>query len=143
VEEIIYETASGQLDRTLAKLLEKAFSSGVRAVVYSPIIERLEMLDTYLWTYHPGSFLPHAVTPAEDAALQPIWLTDKRENPNAATLLILLDTQEIAPFTEMFSRVFTIFPCEEAEGVCKTLAERPVPPLYWRQSAAGEWTKRI
>ncbi|MDR1267787.1 MAG: DNA polymerase III subunit chi [Holosporales bacterium] len=139
MEEVVYETASGQLDRTLSKLLEKAFASGVRAVVHSPITERVATLDMYLWTYRPGSFLPHAAAPSEEAALQPIWLTDREENPNNASLLVLLDTQEIAPFEAMFQRVFTVFPCEEAEGAQQALAKRQAPPVYWRQSPEGKW----
>ncbi|MDR2416581.1 MAG: DNA polymerase III subunit chi [Holosporales bacterium] len=141
MEEIAYEAASGKLDRVLAKLLEKAFASEKRTVVHSPISERLSALDDYLWTYHPAAFLPHAASPEEDAALQPIWLTDKIENPNQATLLVLLDTQDTAPFVNMFERVFFLFPYEEAEGVRKTLADRDPLPLYWRQSPEGEWIK--
>ncbi|MDR1910612.1 MAG: DNA polymerase III subunit chi [Holosporales bacterium] len=139
MEEIAYEAASGRLDKVLVKLLEKAFSSKIRVVVHSPISERLAALDDYLWVYHPATFLPHALSPSEDAALQPIWLTDKVENPNQATLLILLDTQDTTLFAHMFEKVFFLFPSEEAEGVRKTLAERDPFPLYWRQSPEGEW----
>jgi DNA polymerase-3 subunit chi len=141
VDETAYEAAPGKLDKVLVKLLEKAFNSGIRVTVYSPISERIAALDEYLWTYHPGAFLPHAASPSEDAALQPIWLTDKTENPNKATLLILLDTQDTEPFERMFEKVFFLFPYEEAEGVQKTLAEKASSLLYWRQSPEGEWSK--
>ena len=53
--------------------------------------ERVAALDALLWTYDEASFLPHGTARDGNAARQPIWLTAADENPNAATMLVLID----------------------------------------------------
>ncbi len=58
-EVLFYHLERQPLERVLPSLLEKTLERGWRAVVQSGSEERLESLDTALWTYSEDSFLPH------------------------------------------------------------------------------------
>ena len=47
------------LERALPKLLEKALERGLKAVVVAGSDERVESLNSSLWTYEAASFLAH------------------------------------------------------------------------------------
>ena len=86
-----YHLQRWPLEKALAKLLEKVLERGLRAVVIAGSEERVEALNTALWTYEQDSFLPHASARDGNAEAQPIWLTVEDENPNGATVLVLTD----------------------------------------------------
>ena len=56
--------------------------------------ERVEHLNAALWTYGEASFLPHGSARDGNPAMQPIWLTHLDENPNGASMIVLLDGLE-------------------------------------------------
>ncbi len=56
-EVLFYHLEQQTLDRVLPGLLEKTLQRGWRAVVQTGSKERLEALDTMLWTYRDDSFL--------------------------------------------------------------------------------------
>src|SRR5579864_6987504 len=47
------------LDQVLPELLDKTLARGWKAVVRASEPERVEHLDSWLWTYRDDSFLPH------------------------------------------------------------------------------------
>ena len=77
-----YHLSSTSLERALPKLLERARIQGHRIVVRAASPERVEHLCVTLWTYEEASFLPHGSVRDGNAAMQPIWLTHRGENPN-------------------------------------------------------------
>ena len=58
-EVAFYHLQQSPLEAALPKLLEKTLAAGHRAVVMAAAVERVEALNTLLWTYHPDSWLPH------------------------------------------------------------------------------------
>ena len=48
----------------------------------------VEALNDRLWTYDDASFLPHGAAGDGDPATQPVFLTERVENPNAASALV-------------------------------------------------------
>ena len=58
-EILFYHLEHRPLERVLPELLEKCLERGWRAVVQTAEQERLEALDTQLWTYRDIAFLPH------------------------------------------------------------------------------------
>ena len=72
-------------------MLEKALAAGRRAVVVAGSAERVEALNAALWTWDDRGFLPHGSAKDGSPADQPVWLTTREENPNGATLLVLVD----------------------------------------------------
>ena len=57
-----YHLQKSPLERVLPQLLEKVLAKGDRAVVMAGSEERVEALNTLLWTYAQQSFLPHGST---------------------------------------------------------------------------------
>ena len=47
-------------------------------------------MNALLWTYDEASFLTHGAARDGNAAAQPVWLTHQPENPNGATMLVLV-----------------------------------------------------
>ena len=91
-----YHLKTWSLERALPSLLEKVCNAKHRVVLLSGSSARVEALTTLLWTYTPGSWLPHGSITDGYAALQPIWLTTADENPNRADVLVLTDGMDSA-----------------------------------------------
>lgn len=141
-----YHLLRTPLERALPRLLERALGEGYRIVVRAASTERVEHLNALLWTYDDSSFLPHGSARDGNAASQPIWLTDRDENPNAATLLVLVDGVEAGDLPA-FVRCLDLFDGGDAEAV-QAARERWRRALaaghtltYWQQTGAG-WEKK-
>ncbi|MBV8167225.1 MAG: DNA polymerase III subunit chi, partial [Alphaproteobacteria bacterium] len=88
--------------------LEKVRELDLRAVVVVGSETKVESLSQALWTYDPASFLAHGSAKDGHAGDQPIWLTDRDENPNGAAVVVLADGATIAA-PEVFQRCIEIF----------------------------------
>ena len=105
-----YHLQKQTLEEVLPKLLMKSCSSGKKVVVKIGTEERLEQMNSYLWTFQDESFLPHGSKKDGFAEQQPIWLTLQDDNPNAAEFLFLIDgAQAIPDKTANYERIFNIF----------------------------------
>jgi DNA polymerase-3 subunit chi len=141
-----YHLTATPLERALPRLLEKVLDSGARAVVLGASEPRIESLDTAFWVYDPDSFLPHGTAGAGKPEDQPIYLTTLEENPNDATILVLVDGVDPA-FVNSFSRCLDIFDGTDEAAVAaarerwsaRKSARHTV--TYWKQAANGRWEK--
>lgn len=79
------------LEQALPRVLEKVLALGQRVVVLAGSEERVEAINAALWSYDDRSFLPHGSAKDGAAADQPVWLTPREENPNSATMLVMVD----------------------------------------------------
>ena len=70
-----YHLQKSNIENTLPKLLEKAYSTGKKILVKVGNENRVEFLNTHLWTYEEQSFLPHGTQKDGSPEVQPIWLT--------------------------------------------------------------------
>ncbi len=136
------------LERALPKLLEKALERGLRVVVRAGSDERVEALNSALWTYDQDSFLPHGAKADGFAAEQPIYLTaDAVENPNSARMLVLVDGMT-AYDVGAFERVLDLFDGNDAEAVeaargrWRALQSGGHALTYWQQTDSGGWEKK-
>lgn len=108
--------------------------------------ERVDHLNELLWTYDDAGFLPHGSVRDGNASAQPVWLTDAEENPNHATMLVLVDGTRAAELAA-YRRICDIFDGNDPEAV--ELARRRWREAklaghdltYWEQTEAG-WQKR-
>lgn len=141
-----YHLQRSSLEQTLPKLLEKVLQAGKRAVVIARSEERIEVLNTLLWTYDPGSFLPHGSKGDGNASSQPVWLTADDENPNGATVLVLIDGARSDRLAE-YERCLEVFNGNDPESVAaarqrwthyKTAGHAAT---YWQQGERG-WEKK-
>ena len=141
-----YHLSSTSLERSLAKLLERAWTQGHRIVVRAASPERVEHLSTTLWSYEEASFLPHGSVRDGNAATQPVWLTHRGENPNGASLLVVVDGVE-AEDIGSYARCADLFDgndpgaVEAARGRWRRAREAGHALTYWQQTVSG-WERR-
>ncbi|KUO58184.1 MAG: DNA polymerase III subunit chi [Alphaproteobacteria bacterium BRH_c36] len=146
-EVLFYHLEQQPLDRVLPSLLEKTLDRGWKAVVRSGNEERLEALDTALWTYRDDSFLPHGTTKDGSAEMQPVYLTTGDETPNGARVVFLVDGAELDNF-EGFIRVVHLFDGHDKDALArarkqwKAAKDAGCAVTYWQQNAQGRWEKK-
>ena len=142
-----YHLESRSLEQVLPTLLELSLKRGWRAAVQAASEERVEALNTLLWTYREESFLPHGTARDGHASAHPIYLTTGDDNPNAAQVRFLVDGATLADASP-YSRVAYVFDGRDAEAVSRARAEwqaakaRGDAVSYWRQDAEGRWERK-
>ena len=141
-----YHLLSTPLERALPRLLERARAQGLRIVVRAGSAERIEHLNALLWTYDEASFLAHGSARDGNAASQPIWLTDRVENPNEASMLLLVDgveAEDLAAFTRIADMFDGNDPAavEAARERWRRATTAGHTLTYWQQTASG-WEKK-
>jgi DNA polymerase III subunit chi len=141
-----YHLLSTPLERALPRLLERACAQGHRIVIRAASPERVEHLNALLWTYDDAGFLPHGSARDGNPAAQPIWLSDRAENPNSATILFLVDGVEADDMAE-YARCIDMFDgndevaVEAARGRWRRAQAGGHTLTYWQQTEAG-WEKK-
>jgi DNA polymerase III subunit chi len=141
-----YHLLSTPLERALPKLLERACAQGHSVVVRAGSADRVAQLDAILWTYEEASFLAHGSARDGNPAAQPIWLTDRDENPNRASMAVLVDGVDQGDLSP-FARCADMFDGNDPEAVERArerwrLARHAGHQLtYWQQTASG-WQRR-
>ena len=129
-------------------MLGRSLARGWRVVVQVGSDERLDALNTHLWTFEDASFLPHGAASDGNAGDQPIWLTTGQDNPNGATVRFFVDGARMETFTG-YDRLVLLFDAADREAVqgARELwkAAKAAPgaeATYWRQDENGRWTKQ-
>jgi DNA polymerase III subunit chi len=146
-EVLFYHLEYQPLERALPALVERTLERNWRAVIEVGSEERLEALDTLLWTYREESFLPHGTRRDGNPQQQPVFLTSSQDNPNGATVRFLLDGAQLADVTS-YARVVYVFDGRDASAVERAREEwRRVKAAgcevtYWQQSPEGGWQKK-
>ena len=141
-----YHLSSMSLEQSLPRLLERAWSQGHRIVLRAASPERVEHLSAALWTYGEASFLPHGTARDGNATRQPIWLTHLSENPNGASLLVVVDGVE-AEDIGIYQRCADLFDGNDAGAVEAARARwrraraAGHALTYWQQTVSG-WERR-
>ncbi len=141
-----YHLLSTPLERALPKLLERARAQGYPIVVRAGSAERVVQLDALLWTYEEASFLPHGSARDGNPALQPIWLTNGDENPNRASMLVLVDGVAAGDLSS-YTRCADMFDGNSDSAVAaarerwRHAREAGHSLTYWQQTASG-WERR-
>ncbi len=143
-----YHLEQTDVAATLPPLLERCRQRGWRALVRSPLPERLDALDALLWTYRDDSWLPHAVASGSDAdTRQPVLLSALPGNGNAAQAVFRLDGAEEGSLDGV-ERVFVLFDGRDDEAVQRARADFKAARsaghdmAYWRQDGDGTWTRQ-
>ena len=141
-----YHLLATPLERALPRLLERARAQGYRIVVRAASAERVEHLNALLWTYDEASFLAHGSARDGNPANQPIWLSDRQDNPNEAAMLVLVDGVEaggsrlVHPLRRSLRRQRRAA-VEAARERWRRAAAAGHTLTYWQQTAAG-WEKK-
>ena len=142
-----YHLLTTPLERALPRLLERACAQGHRIVIRAASSERVEHLNALLWTYDDTSFLPHGSVREGNPQSQPIWLSDQAENPNEASMLVLVDGLDAKDLSS-FARCADLFDGNDPAAVeaarqrwRQAQADGHIL-TYWQQTATG-WEKKI
>jgi DNA polymerase III subunit chi len=138
-----YHLEQRRIDQALPPLLEHALEEGRRVLVRASSDEMVAALNERLWTYDDASFLPHGAAGDGDPMEQPIFLTSKVENPNAATMLVQLSGAEASEAD--FDLLVLMFDGRDeaalahARGEWRRLKDQGRTISYWRESDEGGW----
>jgi DNA polymerase III subunit chi len=147
-----YHLQNQPLERVLPSLIDKSLEKGWRVVLQARSAERLDALDTWLWTFSDESFLAHGRAGDGDPELQPVYLTTGTENPNGAALRLFVEGAEIMPALKEssanYARAVVLFDGRDAEELAcaraqwKEVRELGFEASYWQQDEKGRWQKQ-
>jgi DNA polymerase-3 subunit chi len=146
-EVLFYHLTEKTLEQALPGLLEKCIERNWRVVVQGQMRERLETLDSHLWTYSEEGFLPLGMVRDGTEVMQPVWLTDQDDNPNGANVRFMIDAAtppDLAPYL----RGIYIFDGHDeaalAHARLRWKAEKAAghAVTYWQQNARGGWERK-
>lgn len=146
-EVLFYHLQNAPLERVLPQLLERSLERGWKAVVKAGGPERLEAINSVLWTYSDDSFLPHGTREDGPAALMPVYLTVDDDNPNEANVLFLVDGAEPGALSG-YERCVLMFDGRDEVAVAsarehwKAIKAEGHDATYWQQSSEGRWEKK-
>jgi DNA polymerase-3 subunit chi len=146
-EVLFYHLERQPLERVLPQLIGKTLERGWRAVIQAGSEERVEALSAALWVTGEESFLPHGTVRDGNADLQPVWITERDDNPNTANVRFLVDGARAGDVTS-FERVVFLFDGRDAEAVetaraaWKDFLGAGHTVTYWREDAQGRWQKQ-
>ena len=135
------------LEQALPKLLEKALAAGLKVVVLAGSPERVAALDDRLWTYGEESWLPHGSLRDGDAERQPVWLTERDENPNGATVLVVCDGVQPTGL-DGYERCLDLFDGGDPDAVAAARQRwtrwksEGHQLVYYQQTEAGGWEEK-
>jgi DNA polymerase-3 subunit chi len=146
-EVLFYHLEHQPLERVLPALVERTLQRGWRAVVQAGSEERVEALDTLLWTYAEESFLPHGTRRDGNPKAQPVYLTADDINPNEATVRFLVDGAAVGEMAG-YERIVYLFDGRDGAAVAqareqwKAVKAAACQATYWQQSPEGRWEKK-
>jgi DNA polymerase-3 subunit chi len=142
-----YHLERRTLEEVLPTLLERSLERGWRAAVQAASEERVEALDTLLWTYSEESFLAHGTARDGQPGAHPIYLTAGEDNPNGAQVRFLVDGAELEDAAP-YARVVYVFDGRDEAAVSQARAEwqkakaQGFSVSYWQQDAKGGWQQK-
>ena len=142
-----YHLQKQSLDQALPLILEKVYQTKNNAVVRLSDAKEVTRMNDILWTYKNSSFLPHGCKKTGRAEVQPIWLTDKSENPNDAKTLILTQntTQDDMSDHDLCCEMLDGHDdnaITAARNRWKIYKDQGFGVTYWYQSESGRWEKK-
>ena len=101
------------------KLIEKAYRSGCFCYVLTDSIEQSRQLDDLLWTFRPGSFIPHQIYTGEPPGIEKVILIgslDAREHWQKILFNLSSRHPGIGPQTERILEILDNSEASKAAG---------------------------
>ena len=147
-EVLFYHLQNQPVERVLPPLLERSLERGWRVVVQAASEERVDALDTHLWTYRDDAFLPHGTWRDRDAAEQPIILAVDSGNPNSASVRFLIDCSELPEDAAAYQRLVLVFNGEDdvataaARAAWAASKAKGFDVTYWQPDEQGRWQRK-
>ena len=146
-----YHLEASTLEGVLPGLLEKTLEKGWRALVKlpedKPPNDKLDTLDSFLWTFRDDAFLPHGRDDEPQAELQPILLSASTESAKGFDAVFLLDGAAIEDMDGV-SRAMIMINGRSQDDInrerarWKTLKDSGASLAYYQQDDRGRWEKK-
>ncbi len=147
----LYHTIEGLLYKTACLLVEKSYHTNTKIVILTDDLEAQEFLNKLLWSYSRKQFIPHGSKLDPLPEKQPVYITHEMENPNHASILIIVapfDIEEILKtkhFIEHFNRIIIIYDSLDdlnqlRSAIDELTVATPTIDCY-KQTATGAWEK--
>lgn len=147
-EILFYHLQQQPLEKVLPNLVERSLERQWRAAIQAASEERLQALDDQLWTYSDDSFLPHGTDREVDAASQPVVLTLKDTNPNAASIRFLVEGADLPADAGSYARICVLFDGTDQDALLRAREQWKEAKAgghtiaYWQQDEDGRWQKK-
>jgi DNA polymerase-3 subunit chi len=151
-EILFYHLERAGLEEVLPAMLERSLERGWKALVCLGSPERVDHLDSHLWTFREDAFLPHGTDSDPRAAQQPVLLTASDSNLNAANVVFFADGAAPREWTTEalaeFERVVMLFDgrdpgaVESARAHWKGARATGIETTYWQRSEGGKWDRK-
>lgn len=141
-----YQYTQSPLIKVLKELLEKSLGRGQRSVVLASSTDEVESLCTSLWTTEQRSFIPHGSKIDGNPSRQPIWFTEKIENPNQASILVSIGDHHI--IANDFNLLIHLIDGNNTDEVQKSISlfeqlrQRDLLIKYYFQNETGKWIEK-
>lgn len=145
---LFYHLQNQPLEAVLPNLVEKSRERGWQAAIQAASEERLQALDDHLWTFRDDSFLPHGTDREPDAASQPVVLTLRDINPNAAAIRFLVEGADLPPDAGDYERICVLFDGTDQDALLRAREQWKAAKAaghavaYWQQDDDGRWQKK-
>ena len=142
-----YHLRTKPLEQALPEILTKAVAQGRRVVVKTASRDLAARLNDQLWTWRPDSFLPHGMAGDVFPEDQPVWLTDRDENPNGADILVLTGGAQAASLDGYTLCCDMLDGADEdavtaARSRWKDYGAQGHSVTYWQQTDKGGWEQK-
>lgn len=145
-----YHLQKAPLEQILPKLCEKAYATGKKIKILLGTEERVEFINSLLWTYEEESFLPHGSKRDGFIEDQPIFISTSETNENNASLLILADGAMLnVEQLNSYERILNIFDGNDeialnnARAYWKDIKTLGGELHYWQQNANGSFEQKV
>lgn len=141
IEVGFYHCTRTPAEDAAVRLAGRAHGAGHRVLLVADA-QTLAALDDRLWQEPEASFLPHG---RDDPANQPVYLSDRFEPANAATLLLSV-AAGLPPVLSTFRRVINLFDegtdahARARRDWAALKGDATLDPCLWRQQG-GKWVK--
>lgn len=142
-----YHMVQKRIEKALPEIVAKALERGYRVIIKSSSQERVEALDSVLWSYDPASFLPHGFARDGFEDQQPVFLTTADDNPNNAKVLMLTDgaTSDMVGTFDLCCELFDgndETAVGDARARWKLYKGQGFDLAYFQQNDEGRWEKK-
>ena len=147
-----YHIMQPDFERSICKLIEKIYNSGLSLIVFFEQKSQVESLNKTLWTFASKSFIPHGSVYDILPESHPILISDNLENAmklkKADILMVCNSTLPICEaFLELPEKLIYIFHNQDIEILegarleYRRLKEVGAELFYYKQEEDGGWVK--
>ena len=109
MKSVYFYCITGDVNEFLYSLLEQIISHNEKIIIYSTSEEKMQKLDSDLWTKKKVSFIPHLLYNDEKAEEVPILISNVKENKYNFDYLLTTSFIDDEIFLNSFKRIYYIY----------------------------------